>query len=68
MTAFDTAQALYDAAQPADYGDCHHDGDLTFYTSDAGTTYLVCCECYESIPDPDDEPTCSACDAECSGH
>ena len=53
-SAFDTAQALYDAAEPED-AVCHHDGDLTFFTSDAGTTYLVCQDCYECIPNPESE-------------
>jgi hypothetical protein len=52
-TAFDTAQAEYDAMQPPD--DCHHDNDLTYFTSDAGTRYLVCTDCFESIPDPEQE-------------
>lgn len=35
--------------------DCHHDGDFTYFTSDAGTRYLVCQDCYECLLDPESE-------------
>lgn len=58
MTAFDTAQAEYDAMQPPE-DDCSHDGDFTYFTSDAGARYIVCQDCYEALPDPEEEDSCA---------
>jgi hypothetical protein len=55
---FARAQAEYDAMQPPE-DDCHHDGDVILFVSDAGTRYLMCRDCFEFIPDPEQEESCA---------
>jgi outer membrane cobalamin receptor len=50
-------QAEYDAMQPPEY--CPHDNDLTYFTMDSGHRYLVCADCFEIIPDPEEEDSCA---------